>query len=85
MRKPKRPRRFTNEFKRRIVGLHNAGKPKREIMEECDLGKNTVERWIKSVIKSCISVASRPLGAPTSSHSPESTEFHTPDSNSSLL
>ena len=85
MRKPKRPRRFTNEFKRRIVGLHNAGKPKREIMEECDLGKNTVERWIKSVIKLCISVASRPRGAPTSSHSPESTEFHTPDSNSILL
>ena len=85
MRDPKHPRHFTDEFRRRIVGLHDAGKPKREIMEECDLGRNTVERWIKSVIKSCISVASRPRGAPTSPHSPESTEFHTPDSNSTLL
>lgn len=38
MRDPKHPRHFTDEFKRRIVGLHDAGKPKREIMEECDLG-----------------------------------------------
>ena len=49
MRDPRHPRHFTDEFKRQIVGLYNAGKPKREIMEEYDLGKSTVERWIKSI------------------------------------
>ena len=49
MRDPKHPRHFTDEFKRQIVGLHDAGKPRREIMEECDLGKSTLERWIKSI------------------------------------
>lgn len=46
---PKRPRHFTDEFKRQIVSLYNAGKPPSEIMEEYDLGKSTVERWIKSI------------------------------------
>lgn len=45
MRDPRHPRHFTDEFKRRIVDLHNAGKPRREAMDECDLGKGTVERW----------------------------------------
>ena len=49
MRDPKHPRHFTDEFKRQIVGLHDAGKPRREIMEEYDLGKSTLERWIKSI------------------------------------
>lgn len=43
------PRHFTDEFKRQIVDLYNAGKPKREAMDEYDLGKSTVERWIKSI------------------------------------
>ncbi|HJI41476.1 MAG TPA: helix-turn-helix domain-containing protein [Coriobacteriaceae bacterium] len=38
-----------DDFKRQIVDLYNAGKPKREIMDEYDLGKSTVERWIKSI------------------------------------
>ena len=46
---PKHPRHFTDEFKRQIVSLYNAGKPPSEIMEEYDLGKSTVERWIKSI------------------------------------
>lgn len=49
MRGPKHPRHFTDEFKRQIVGLHDAGKPKREAMEEYDLGKSTIERWVKSI------------------------------------
>lgn len=49
MRDPEHPRHFTDEFKRQIVGLYNAGKPRREIMEEHDLGKSTLERWIKSI------------------------------------
>ena len=49
MRDPRHPRHFTDEFKRQIVDLCSAGKPKREIMDEYDLGKSTVERWIKSI------------------------------------
>lgn len=49
MRDPRHPRHFTDEFKRQIVDLYNAGKPRREIMDEYDLGKSTVERWIKSI------------------------------------
>ena len=46
---PKHPRHFTDEFKRLIVDLYNAGKPKREAMDEYDLGKSTVERRVKSI------------------------------------
>lgn len=49
MRDPRHPRHFTDEFKRQIVDLHSAGKPKREIMDEYDLGKSTVERRVKSI------------------------------------
>lgn len=44
MRDPRHPRHFTDDFKRQIVDLCNAGKPKRKIMDEYDLGKSTVER-----------------------------------------
>lgn len=46
---PKHPRRFTDEFKRQIVELVNAGKPKADAMRECDLSKSTVDRWVKSI------------------------------------
>ena len=49
MRDPRRPRHLADEFKRRIVGPCNAGKPKREIMEEHGLGKSTVERRVESI------------------------------------
>lgn len=49
MRDPKHPRHFTDEFKRQIAGPCNAGKPKREIMEEYDLGSTTLRRWINSI------------------------------------
>ena len=42
-------RHFTDEFKRQIVDLHNAGKPKRKITEEYELGKSIAERWVKSI------------------------------------
>lgn len=32
-----------------MVDLHNAGKPRREAMDECDLDKSTVERRVKSI------------------------------------
>lgn len=43
------PRHFTDDFKRQIVELHNAGKPISEIMAEYDLGSSTVWRWIASI------------------------------------
>ncbi|OUP06197.1 hypothetical protein B5F33_10410 [Collinsella sp. An2] len=46
---PKHPRRFTDDFKRQIVSLCNAGKPPGEIMREYDLGSTTLGRWIDSV------------------------------------
>lgn len=49
MRDPRRPRHFTDDFKRQIVDLYNAGKPKREAMDEYGLGKSTVERWVESI------------------------------------
>ena len=49
MRDPRHPRHFADESKRRIVDLCNAGKPRREIMDEYDLGKSNVERWVKSI------------------------------------
>lgn len=49
MRDPRHPRHFTEYFKRQIVDLYNAGKSKREIMDEQGLGKSAVERRIKSI------------------------------------
>ena len=49
MRGPRHPRHFTDDFKRQIVEPCNAGKPKREAMDEYDLGKSTVERRVKSI------------------------------------
>lgn len=43
---PKHPRHFSDDFKRQVVELRNAGKPMSEIMAECDLGRSTVRRWI---------------------------------------
>lgn len=45
---PKHPRHFTDEFKRQIVELVNAGKPKADVMREYDLSKSTVDRWVES-------------------------------------
>ena len=46
---PKHPRHFSDDFKRQIVELRNAGKPMSEIMAEYDLGRSTVRRWITSI------------------------------------
>lgn len=46
---PKRPRHFTEEFKRQIVGLYNAGKPAHEIMADHDPRKSTLRRWIDAI------------------------------------
>ena len=46
---PKHPRHFTDESKRQIVSLCNAGKPPSEIMREHDLGSTTLRRRIDSI------------------------------------
>ena len=46
---PKHPRHFTDDFKRQIVSLYNAGKPPGEIMRGYDLGSTTLRRWIDSI------------------------------------
>lgn len=47
MRDPKHPRQFTEEFRRQIVALVDSGKPRAEAMREHDLGKSTLDRWIR--------------------------------------
>lgn len=46
---PKHPRHFSDDFKRQIVELINAGKPKSNVMRGCDLCKSTVDRWVKAI------------------------------------
>jgi len=46
---PKHPRHFSEDFKRQIVELYNNGKPTREIMDECDLSRSTLRRWIRGI------------------------------------
>ena len=46
---PKHPRHFTDEFKRQIVELVSAGKPKSDVMREYDLSESTVDRWGKAI------------------------------------
>ena len=70
MRDPRHPRHFTDDFKRQIVDLHNAGKPKREAMDEYDLGKSTVERRVKSI---------------NATGSPRAADSRTPEQNLSLI
>lgn len=48
----KRPRRtFTEEFKKQMVELYNAGKPKAEIVREYDLVPSALDRWISRINK----------------------------------
>ena len=49
MRDPEHPRRFTEEFGRRMVALVDSGRPRPEAMRECDLGKPALDRWIQRV------------------------------------
>lgn len=55
---PKHPRHFSEELKRQIVELHNAGKQVSEIMPEYDLGRSTVRRWITMINETGSSKAS---------------------------
>lgn len=60
---PKHPRQFTEDFRRQIVALVDSGKPRAEVMREYDLGKSTLDRWIKRV-HACGSTAAADNRAP---------------------
>lgn len=50
--KEKRPRRtFTEEFKKQMVELYNAGKPRAEIVREYDLTASALDKWITRINK----------------------------------
>lgn len=46
---PKRPRKFSEEFKRQIVELYDNGKPTSEILAEYDLGSSTFHRRVRRI------------------------------------
>ena len=52
MRDPKHPRKFDEAFKRQIVELYDSGKPVSEIEKEYDLGRSTVNRWVRLIYES---------------------------------
>ena len=56
MRDPRRPGQLTEEFRRQVVALVDSGKPRAEVVRECDLGKSTLDRWIRRV-HACSSTA----------------------------
>ena len=50
--KEKRPRRtFSEEFKKQMVDLYNAGKPRAEIVREYDLTASALDKWIERINK----------------------------------
>ncbi len=50
--KEKRQRRtYTEEFKRKLVALYNAGKPRQEIVREYKLTESAFDRWISRINK----------------------------------
>lgn len=46
---PKHPRKFSGEFKRRIVRLYDNGKPACEIKAEYDVGSSTLHRRVRAI------------------------------------
>lgn len=49
MRGPERPRRFTEDLRRRMVALVDSGRPRAEVMRGHDLGKPAPDRRIQRV------------------------------------
>lgn len=40
-------RKFTDEFKKQMVGLYNSGKPSSEIIKEYELTPSTFHKWVQ--------------------------------------
>ena len=51
MKERRKRRSFSEEFKKQIVDLHNAGKSIAEICREYDLGLSTVQPWVQRINK----------------------------------
>lgn len=46
---PKHPRHFTDDFKRQVASLYNAGRPPGETVRERGLGSTAPRRWVDSI------------------------------------
>ena len=42
-------RSFTEDFKKQVVQLYNAGKPRSEILKEYDLSPSAFDRWVNRI------------------------------------
>lgn len=49
---PGHPRKFSEEFKRQIVRMHESGEPASEMFEEYGLCNSALRRWVKGVRES---------------------------------
>ena len=47
-----RSKRYTEEFKKQIVGLVESGKSPTEIVKEYNVARSTVNKWVKDYSKS---------------------------------
>ena len=46
---PRHPRHCEESFKRRIVRLYENGRPAREIKDEYDISRSTLQRWVQGI------------------------------------
>ena len=46
---PRHPRHCEEAFKRRIVRLCENGKPAREVKDEYDISRSTLQRWVQGI------------------------------------
>ena len=46
---PKHPRHCEESFKRRIVRLYENGRPAREVKDEYDISRSTLQRWVQGI------------------------------------
>jgi len=42
-------RKFTDQFKKQMVQLHNSGKPRAEIIREYDLTPSALDNWVRRI------------------------------------
>ena len=63
MRDPEHPRQLTEDLRRQMVALVDSGRPRAEVMRECDLGESAPDRWVQRV-RACGSIAAADNRAP---------------------
>ena len=47
VRKRRKPRKYTDEFKKQLVDLHRAGKRRCDICQEYDISTSLLDKWVK--------------------------------------